>query len=76
MTEHDRARRWRENLGFTLEDLAERTGYSRSAISCLERGYTQRPDGKSGKTSPWVWLRYKLCCAAVAAEIKGKRFDW
>src|SRR5207244_1251263 len=39
----DVLRAYREAAGLTQEDLAERTGLSREAISALERGARRRP---------------------------------
>ena len=86
MTEHDKARQWRENLGLTKEQLARLTGYSREAIHLFERGATPTRTWSTRRTTykakeidfkgP-VWLRFRNCCAGVAAQLEAKRrFGW
>ena len=79
MTEHERAKAWREANGFTLPQLAELTGYGRETIWWMEQGSTppsQKGNPRRGKIKPWVWQRYKMCCAGVEASLKGKKFNW
>jgi len=40
-----RVRRRRERLGFTQEDLAQKTGIQQTLISRIERGANQNPHG-------------------------------
>ncbi|MFA5897738.1 MAG: helix-turn-helix transcriptional regulator [Hyphomicrobium sp.] len=79
MTEHARAKQWREERGLTLDSLADLTGYTRQMIYWMERG--QSPPNASHKkparVSPWIWQRYKMMCAGVEAQLQtGKTFDW
>ena len=79
MTEHERAKAWREKHGWTQEQLGELTGYSREAIYWSERGET--PPGNNGPRSkpikPHVWLRYKNACHGVEANlIRRPKFNW
>ena len=57
----------------SIERLAEATGYVPRTIYLMEAGCTAH--GK--KIQPWVWHRYKLCCAAVHQQLSnGKQFEW
>lgn len=89
MTEHSRAKGWREKTKLSVDDLAERSGYSREAIYLFEKGFTYNADGRSQKSrrngeeiktkkiAKRAWHRYRMTCAGVAAELsRGKRFDW
>lgn len=86
MTEHKRAKAWRERTGLTPDQLAEHIGYTRMSIYWFERGETPpNRNAKSGNANdrahkPWVWLRYKRACGDLDAEMfgrrKGARFDW
>jgi len=66
------ARKWREKVALTPQQLAEATGYSPEAIYQYERGY--RADG--AKLSEYAWQRYMMACAGVEAELKGRKFSW
>jgi len=79
MTDHERAKAWRLKNGWTLDDLADLTGYSRSSIMWFERGkqppragtYTPRPRNE------YAWQRFKRVCHSVAMEQKhGKEWNW
>ena len=72
-SEHIEAREWRRKRGLTVEQLSEHTGYSREAIYCFERGRMA-----NGTDVPeWVWLRFKMACAGVEAQIRsGLVFQW
>ncbi|HTQ99241.1 MAG TPA: helix-turn-helix transcriptional regulator [Candidatus Acidoferrum sp.] len=73
--QHEQARQWRIRRGFSVDKLAELTGYSREAIYAMERGESTRAG--AGKVKEWVWHRYKMCCAGVDAQIRsGLNFDW
>lgn len=79
MTEHDKAKAWREKRGLTVDRLAELTGYRPRMIYWMERG--QSPPNayrkKPAKVAEWVWQRYKTMCAGVEAQLaSGKIFDW
>jgi transcriptional regulator with XRE-family HTH domain len=86
MTEHDKARAWRENLGLSKEQLARFTGYSREAIHLFERGSTPTRTWSTRKAkykakpldfAGPVWQRYRNVCAGVQAQIEAKRrFEW
>lgn len=70
--EHERARRWRARIVLLkVGQLAELAGYSWGQIYKYERG---------DPVSDEAWNRYKLCCAAVHAQLrgwtKGRQFDW
>ena len=78
MTEHAKAKAWREKRGLTVDKLAELTGYGPRMIFWMELGQSP-PSGsrKATKVAPWVWQRYKMMCAGVEAQLKtGKEFDW
>ncbi|MEM1040882.1 MAG: helix-turn-helix transcriptional regulator [Pseudomonadota bacterium] len=70
MTEHERARQWRENMGLSRDRLSELVGFSASRISEIEAGIS-RTDGRP--VSDGVMQRYRMACAAVALGIE---FDW
>lgn len=77
MSEHLKARAWRERHGLTFEQLAELTGYGSRAIRWMEQGLSSPIKGKSRKVAPWVWQRYRMCCAGVEAQLRsGKKFSW
>ncbi len=69
--EHNQARKWREARGLSINELADLTGYSPEAIRWFEKGKTPpNRNVKGGNAAdrtikPWVWLRYKMCCAGV-----------
>ena len=84
---HVKARQWRERLNLTPKQLADLSGYSVPTIFWFERGLTPPRTRKhmSGlakepreRQIKWfVFLRYKLVCAAVEAQLQsGKTFDW
>lgn len=77
-TEFARARRWREQLGLDQQAFGEQIGYSRMSVYWFEEGKTPPVKGKTDrKIKPWVWHRYKLACAGLAAQIASrKKFDW
>ena len=86
LSEHAKARAWRERIGMTPEQLAEHIGYTRMSIYWFERGETppQRnakggnPDDRAHK--PWVWMRYRRACGDLDAQMfgrkKGRTFAW
>jgi transcriptional regulator with XRE-family HTH domain len=61
MNEIEQARAWRRQMGLTMKELGELTGYSPEAIFLYERG--QNSQGKPH--APYAWRRYKLACLAV-----------
>jgi transcriptional regulator with XRE-family HTH domain len=69
LSEHERARHWREACGMTRQELSELTGYSLRQIVLFEKGETNTGD----PIAPEAWKRYRLICAAVMA---GLDFDW
>jgi hypothetical protein len=78
MTEHERAKQWRENRGLSAEQLAGLTGYGLRMIFWMERGQSP-PNASRGaaEIAPWIWQRYKMMCAGVEAQLAaGKEFDW
>lgn len=87
--EHERARRWRTRIVLLkVEQLAALIPYTWGAIYRFERGeapgaydYDYNPPKLIRRpVTPGAWRRYKLCCAAVHAQIhgwtKGRAFDW
>lgn len=77
MTEHEKAKAWRNALGMTQPQLAARIGYSREAVFWFEAGKTPPGRARNRAIKDWVWQRYKLACAGLDAEIKGEtKFNW
>lgn len=77
LSEHERAKRWRERHGLSLAQLADLTGYSELSIRWFEKGQRPPNRGKNRDVAPWVWRRYKMACGCVAAQIASRReFDW
>ena len=83
MSEAEKARAWREKHKLSKAQLAELTGYCYEAINSFEKGATPARTWKSGKKAapprainPYVWQRFKLCCAGVEAQLKGNEFNW
>lgn len=84
MTEHQKAREWRERLGLTRQQLAELTGYSPESIFHFEKGKTPTRSWGSSKqrrtmkdVDPFVWFRYKRVCQAIELEREtGRVFRW
>ena len=85
--EHVKARQWRERLNLTPKQLADLSGYAVPTIWWFERGLTPPRTKKhvAGEAKAprerqisWVnWLRYKLVCAGVDAQLKsGRAFEW
>ena len=81
MNQFERAKRWREKAGLTVEQLAEKTGYSKESIYLFEKGFTY--NGRTAhdriKRKPLdenVWHRYRMACAGVAAALSGTAFNW
>lgn len=82
MNEYEKAEHWREEKGWSRQQLAEAIGYSALAIYWFERGETpparnMKTGSESREIKPWVWRRYKMACAGLEAELKRKKeFDW
>lgn len=84
MTEHKKAREWRERLNLTRQQLAELTGYSPESIFHFEKGLTpsrswgdSKRKAKQKPIDPFVWQRYRRCCEAVELEREtGRVFRW
>lgn len=71
MREAKKAQEWRRARGLTVERLSELTGYSVPAIRSFESGRG------AVKNKPWIWQRYKMCCAGVEAQARGgMAFTW
>lgn len=73
------ARRWRESLNLDQHQLGEQLGYSRMSVYWFEKGKTPpiRGQNHDRKIKSWVWHRYKLACAGLAAQLASrKKFDW
>lgn len=71
LPEHERAKQWRQAIGLTIGQLAERTGFDPGSIADIEAG-RQRKNG--APISPTVMRRYRMACAAVDAGAEA--FDW
>jgi hypothetical protein len=75
-----RARRWRQNLGLSPEQLSPYVGYSGLMIRWFEKG--QMPPGRKGENPRDIpvnsWTRYKLCCQAAEINLRAQKwkFDW
>lgn len=82
MTEHDKARTWRESHNLDRDQLAELTGYSQLSIYWFEKGHTPpRSPAEGGQaqckpTPAWVWQRYKRACEGVQRQLEGRKFKW
>ena len=84
LTEYQRAKKWRERLGMTVDRLAELSGYSRESILVFERGTTPSRTWSTKlaryepKTIPdHIWQRYRNVCCGVEAQLKQRRqFSW
>lgn len=84
MTEHLKAKAWRERLGLSYDELADLTGYSPLAIRYFEKGVTPERTAKhiagKQKSKPvrwYIWKRYRMICAGVTAQLtSGKEFQW
>jgi hypothetical protein len=77
--EIERAAKWRDKAGYTMDQLAVLTGYSSSAICRFELG-TVPASQTMGEhpVTPRAWRRYKMICLAVDMLTRaGKRVeDW
>jgi transcriptional regulator with XRE-family HTH domain len=69
--EHKLAKNFRESMGWSPEELAERTGYSRTSVYLFERGL----DFNLNTCSDKAWHRYKLACAG-AALLENYKWHW
>jgi transcriptional regulator with XRE-family HTH domain len=84
VTEHEKAREWRERRGLSKARLAELTGYAYESIHHFEKGLTPPRTWKKARVAkvepqpidPYVWYRYKMCCAGVEALLSGVKFNW
>lgn len=87
--ENKKAQAWREAHDLSIQQLADLTGYSHQSIRWFEKGETpprtwpgSRQARKSGPIDAWVWLRFKMACAGVQAQLAAlaagtaKMFDW
>jgi len=79
MTEHDKAKAWREARGLSIEQLSNLSGYAKQTLYWMERG--EAPPHARGKkpqpVSEFVWQRYRNVCAGVDAQLRAKRnFNW
>lgn len=79
--EIERAQAWRLARDLTLEDLAQLSGYSPSAISRFEAG-TVPASQTMGEhlVTPRAWQRYKMICLAVDCLSRAGKgiaeWDW
>lgn len=85
MTEHQKARLWRESHKLSPAMLSQLIGYSPASIYWFEEGKTpprtykgaRSPERKGRKIHWAVWMRYKAACAGIDAWLQDKRrFDW
>lgn len=60
---------WRKSKGLTREKLATLTGYSQTAIVDFEHGERRGKVGKYAVIDANAWLRYRLACAALDADV-------
>lgn len=72
LSEANKARQWREAMGYSRSVLAELSGYSETAIRQFEAGGAS-VGGAFETTADTAFHRYKLVCAALTARL---RFDW
>jgi transcriptional regulator with XRE-family HTH domain len=72
ITEFAKAKAWRLAKGWSLADLADRTGYSRSSIVWFERGTTPR----GTPIDEFSWYRYRRICQAVNDGLETEQFKW
>lgn len=71
VSEGAKAQWWRQHImGLEIKDLAERTGYSVTAIRCFEANCNTAGELFGEKT----WQRYRMACAAVAEKLNA--FAW
>lgn len=67
MTFVSKCRIRREEAGYTLKDVADRTGYSKMNISNFERGYNN---------NAFLLAWYMLYCGVTAEDMEGAvRYD-
>ncbi len=83
MNDHLKARKWRERVGLSREQLAEMAGYSLESIYLFEKGYVYDERGKTAKgkvrtrqINERSFHRYRMACAGVAASLSGSAFNW
>lgn len=79
MSEHEKAKAWRESLDLSIAQLATLSGYSKEALYWMERGRTptRKKGSKPGKIDASVWQRYRNVCAGVDAQLRARRtFSW
>lgn len=72
LSEANKARQWREAMGYSRATLAELSGYSETAIRQFEAGGAS-VGGSFEATGESAIHRYRLVCAALTARL---RFDW
>lgn len=77
--EHIKAKRWRERRELTVEEVAEKTGFSVRAVYKFESGVSYGVSGLKKDAQPIPdesWRRYRMACAGVQAELGGWKFNW
>ena len=67
-SEPQKAKAWRQASNLTQQDLANLTGYAKSAIYMFERG----TNSLSKPHAAQAWKRYKLACLAVRVMLFQK----
>lgn len=83
MNEHEKAKRWREKVGLSHDQLAELVGYSRESIFLFEKGFRYDERGRTARgkvrriaTNERAFQRYRMACAGVQASLNGSVFNW
>jgi transcriptional regulator with XRE-family HTH domain len=85
MTEHQKARAWREAHNLSMAELSKLSGYGVASIYWFEAGTTPPRTRKhmaganlaKRKINAFCWMRYKLVCFAVEQQLRtGKKFEW
>jgi hypothetical protein len=79
MTEHEQAKAWRERNNWSAKELAEMTGYSFKSIYLFEQGFVAHRSGRRKVKRPidaGAWRKYRLVCAGIEAEKRGRKFEW
>jgi DNA-binding transcriptional regulator YiaG len=68
-SEGERAKAWRQKLGLSRFALANALGFSPSQIQDYEEGARRGKKGAAAVISEAAWKRYRLACAALAANL-------
>ncbi len=83
MSDHIKARKWREKVGLSRDELAEMAGYSRESVYLFEKGFiydrrgmTEKGKVRTKEIDRKAWHRYRMACAGVSATLSGLKFNW